>query len=281
MNKVQRANSCPLIVGHRGNPGNPLNSKLVENTEQSFESAWSVGASGIELDVQISKDGVLFCHHDDNLGRVFAIPGDSTNPLVRELDWKEIAVARLIPSVQTLNDLDSKKVVIPQLREVMIADKGLLFLELKFPEDREPRNLDESNYLDRLVRASVRHLHENNLVDRAYVLSFVRSALDRVKYYSGEIKTFLNIRENETEQANFEQFLQEIASQLEISGVNPSFSQTTKRSVNVCHDNDLETFPWTDALSEKKELSEVDRLSKLGVDGLITNQPEESISIIA
>ena len=37
------------IIGHRGNSGNPLNSLNIENTIESFQDAWNLGADGIEL----------------------------------------------------------------------------------------------------------------------------------------------------------------------------------------------------------------------------------------
>ncbi len=54
----------PLLVAHRG--GSML---APENTLASVEKAASLGVFGLEADVRISRDGVLFLMHDDTLLR--------------------------------------------------------------------------------------------------------------------------------------------------------------------------------------------------------------------
>lgn len=51
----------PIILGHRGSPKNAR-----ENTIDSFHIAIDEGADGVELDVQITRDGVPVVYHDDN-----------------------------------------------------------------------------------------------------------------------------------------------------------------------------------------------------------------------
>lgn len=54
----------PRVVGHRGSPR-----EAPENTLASFRAAVAAGARAIELDVRLTRDGVLVVHHDDALGR--------------------------------------------------------------------------------------------------------------------------------------------------------------------------------------------------------------------
>ncbi len=49
----------PWLIGHRGSPR-----QARENTLASFEAALAAGADGVELDVQLSRDGVPVVHHD-------------------------------------------------------------------------------------------------------------------------------------------------------------------------------------------------------------------------
>ena len=53
------------LFAHRGLHGNGL----TENTLEAFDAA-CIGGFGIELDVQLSKDGVLVVFHDDDLKRM-------------------------------------------------------------------------------------------------------------------------------------------------------------------------------------------------------------------
>lgn len=57
------------IIAHRG-----AQSLAPENTLAAFRKAHELGAQAIELDVHMSKDGVLVVHHDYSLGK----PDDGT-----------------------------------------------------------------------------------------------------------------------------------------------------------------------------------------------------------
>ena len=52
------------VFAHRGYSG-----KYPENTMLAFREAEKTGADGIELDVQLSKDGELVIIHDETLDR--------------------------------------------------------------------------------------------------------------------------------------------------------------------------------------------------------------------
>jgi glycerophosphoryl diester phosphodiesterase len=70
-----------LIFGHRG-----AAARAPENTAASLDQALAAGADGVEIDIQRSRDGVLFLFHDETLGRTTngqGRPGD--------LDWAELA----------------------------------------------------------------------------------------------------------------------------------------------------------------------------------------------
>lgn len=60
--------SKPTVFAHRGASGIRF-----ENTMEAFEKAAAQGADGIELDVQITEDGVPFVIHDPNLSRLAGI----------------------------------------------------------------------------------------------------------------------------------------------------------------------------------------------------------------
>ena len=55
-------------IAHRG--GSEV---AFENTYEAFADAYELGYRWLETDVQISKDGVLYAHHDTNLKRLVGI----------------------------------------------------------------------------------------------------------------------------------------------------------------------------------------------------------------
>ena len=52
------------VMAHRGYSG-----KYPENTMLAFQKAVEVGCDGIELDVQLTRDGVLVIIHDERIDR--------------------------------------------------------------------------------------------------------------------------------------------------------------------------------------------------------------------
>ncbi|ANU23453.1 glycerophosphodiester phosphodiesterase [Planococcus donghaensis] len=72
------------VYAHRGASGYAL-----ENTWDAFNKACELSV-GIELDVQITKDGVVVVYHDDNLRRLTGINAD-----IDTLDYEEIKELRV------------------------------------------------------------------------------------------------------------------------------------------------------------------------------------------
>lgn len=132
----------PRVVGHRGNPA-----EAPENTLASFRAAWDAGARAVELDVRMTRDGVLVVHHDAELGRV--LPGDG---LIEDLPAKALPVG-----LPTLRD------VLTQLPPGLLVDA-----EIK-PDALNAEDVPEA--LARLV-------HEVGALDRVLVTSFAPELAD-------------------------------------------------------------------------------------------------------
>src|SRR5215831_16658709 len=72
--------SRPLVFAHRG--GSAL---APENTIAAFDNGLALGADGLELDVHLSRDGVVVVHHDRLLDRTTALRGPIADRTVDEL----------------------------------------------------------------------------------------------------------------------------------------------------------------------------------------------------
>ncbi|PIJ60570.1 glycerophosphodiester phosphodiesterase [Mesotoga sp. H07.pep.5.3] len=73
-------NFRPLILGHRG-----MGTGEGENSLLSLIRAVQVGADGVELDVQLSKDGVLVVNHDSSLKRTLGVDVEIKDTTFRSL----------------------------------------------------------------------------------------------------------------------------------------------------------------------------------------------------
>ena len=69
-----------LVFGHRG-----YSEKFPENTMLAFQEAEKAGADGIELDVQLTRDGQIVIIHDESLDRTTGGSG-----FVLEHSWAEL-----------------------------------------------------------------------------------------------------------------------------------------------------------------------------------------------
>src|SRR6478735_8096851 len=74
------ASKGPLVFAHRG--GAAL---APENTIAAFDNGLALGADGLELDVRLSRDGVVVVHHDRTLDRTTRLTGPLDRRSAREL----------------------------------------------------------------------------------------------------------------------------------------------------------------------------------------------------
>lgn len=100
---------CPLLIefapkkekrkfvnfAHRG-----ASEYMAENTMSSFCMGLTMGANGIETDVQITKDGVLVLFHDDTMARVTAMEGE-----VKDYTYEELCKMRVRNSKTGAEDI--------------------------------------------------------------------------------------------------------------------------------------------------------------------------------
>ena len=153
------------IYAHRGASGH-----VFENTFEAFEKARQLKADGIELDVQLSQDGVCFVFHDISLKRLTGV-----RKLITECRANEIKDYRI--GRRFLRRLTGKR--IPTLEEVLnwaIHHNMPLNLELK-----------ESLLND--IMPFIQLLKRYKLPEGSHVSSFHNQLLRTVKLYDPNMET--------------------------------------------------------------------------------------------
>lgn len=110
-------------IAHRGLWGNGV----TENTIKAFSLAIENGFN-IETDVFLSKDGELFCCHDNNLSRLAGL-----NDLITNKTSKEIKEINLINGGK-----------IPTLKELLELTKGKVFLLIEIKNQKNRRVVDKT-----------------------------------------------------------------------------------------------------------------------------------------
>src|SRR5690554_3040227 len=124
-------NTTTLIYAHRGSSGT-----YPENTMEAFEAALQEGADGIELDIQLTKDGVPVIIHDETVDRTTDGKG-----WVKDFTFEELQRLDAGSSFHT----DYKGATIPSFEEFLqwfSKTDLLLNVELKSGVVRYP-NIEE------------------------------------------------------------------------------------------------------------------------------------------
>jgi len=106
-----------LIIAHRGAPNH-----APENTIASFDRALALGFHHMELDAQLSSDGIAMVFHDDILDRT----SDGIGPLAKQ----SMAELRSLDAGAWFSDAFRGQ-RIPTLEEVLARYRGKAYLHLE------------------------------------------------------------------------------------------------------------------------------------------------------
>jgi len=207
-----------------------------------------MGADGVELDVQLSKDGEAVVIHDFTVNRTTDGQGPvrgKTLAELRELDAGSWFDARFAGER------------IPTLEEVIIEVGHQLFLNIEL----KTRALGDAP----LIAEVVRLIEDHNLVHRAIVSSFNPFALRRVKGLNRCIATgFLH---------SFDLPAHPLRALLlslsDPDALHPERHLVTQEYMRWARERGYRVSVWT-----VDERAEMERLITLGVDGIITNRPD-------
>ena len=164
------------VVGHRGDP-----IKYPEETIQADNSAFNSGADYVELDLQLSKDGVLVISHDDDLYRV-----THTHAIVSQNDFKTLKQLKYDNGehVMSLNELFKHYKNRPNTKFVLETkiDHSInpsYELEDKIAQVVKEYHMENRIMIHSFSAASLFHLRE--LMPHAYLILIVGS-LRRINF---------------------------------------------------------------------------------------------------
>jgi len=190
------------IIGHRGAAG-----LAPENTMSSFLKAIEVGVDLVELDIQVTADGVAIALHDEDLRRVAGLEINARRSRFKDLS--EISIGG--EKIPTFEDV---------LRS--IADKVGILVEIKVPGDEEIA-------IDVMRRVGVE--------DRVAIISFDESVLAGVK------KKFPRIVCGVVYSQPPGKVIEAKRARLEI--VLPRYPLATKKTIDLAHRMGIKVIAWT------------------------------------
>jgi glycerophosphoryl diester phosphodiesterase len=162
--------TSPLVIAHRGDSAH-----RPENTLASFAGALEVGATLVELDVQLTRDGEVIVLHDVTLDRTTDGRGD-----VRELTLAEVRAVSAGYPERFGGAWAGERV--PTLAEVLglVRGRARVMIEVK----TESVGDDEDGGIEARTVDVVRRL---GMADRVAIISFDHRALVRLRRIAPEI----------------------------------------------------------------------------------------------
>jgi glycerophosphoryl diester phosphodiesterase len=265
----------PQVFAHRG--GAALRP---ENTIPAFDHGLSLGADGLELDVHLSRDGVVVVHHDTTLDRTTngrgALAALTADELAR-LDagyWftplggppspagSSPATARQ-PALYPLRGLAGG---VPTLKEVLRRyPSAWIIIELKVNDPW-------------LAQKAIDEVRAAGAIERVALGSFGTRVLRAARAYEPRILT--GASREETRLALYRSWVRwPVRNPPNDAFQVPEQSGATRvvspRFVRYAHEAGVAVQVWT-----VNDAADMRRLLDWGVDGLITDRPDTAVEVV-
>ena len=257
--------------GHRGARG-----LYPENSIQGMYKALDLGATTLEMDAQITKDGQVVLSHDAYLNPKFVL-----DPSGQKLTHRQHLIYQMDYDSLRLFDTGSKdhpdfpqqinaKEHIPRLSALIDSVENYTNehrlaspyynIETKSKAENDgTHHPDPKTFVDLLV-AVIEH---KKITERVVIQSFDPRTLQVLHRDYPHIRTsYLTSDKTKTVEDNIRElgFTPYIYS--------PNFQLVDQELIRKCRKMGMKVIPWTANTAE-----EIDRLKSLGVDGIITDYP--------
>ena len=270
------------VFGHRGACG-----YLPENTMESLELAFELGADAIEFDVVMTKDGHPVICHDRDLSRVTNISEKAfLSNNVDQLNLEDISQLRAIeryPEGRSESHEHSGEFKIPTLAEVFANpnfDGRHLIVELKYGEEFSLAGLY-------VAKATADAISQSDIFERGIKITiecFEFEILKRAKSLIGANADYVFLVAPETLPAGESEVTQEYLQQIrqEFDGLSVAIPMVLQSDlVSRTKALGMPIFAYT----ARVETAEGDvagwfqRLIATGVDAIFADQPDELIKV--
>jgi glycerophosphoryl diester phosphodiesterase len=281
------------VEAHRG--GRALRP---ENTLQSFANALSMGVDTLELDMGVTKDGVVVVSHERGLNPDLA-RGPDGKYLEHGIPYVNLTLAQvkaydvgqIRPGSDYAKRFPDQKVVpgtrIPTLAEVfdLVRRSGDKHVRLNIETKIDPTHPQESLDPEQFVSTVLALLKREHFEDRVIIESFDFRTLQLVQKRAPGIPTVYLTQVQQPEEnlypdkpspwsAGFDpmRYGGSVPRAVKAAGGaiwSPLSDDVTSGSVQEAHSLGLPVVVWT--VNDPKEMA---RLMDLGVDGIISDRPD-------
>lgn len=229
------------VYAHRGYSG-----KYPENTMLAFRKAVETGCDGIELDVQLTKDGNVVVIHDEEIDRTTDGTGAVEQYSLEEL--QKFNANKTHPDVKSYERIPSFDEYCGWVKTTNVITDIELKTGTVYYRDLERKTLD-------IVKS-------HDLEKKVFFSSFNPLSVIKIKHMAPDIPCGLLV-EQPIRHAGF------MCRMFGIDYYHPGKKTLTEDIVMECHANGRLVNVWTITTRE-----EAVRLKRLNVDGIFTNFPD-------
>jgi glycerophosphoryl diester phosphodiesterase len=257
------------LQGHRGARGH-----APENTLPGFERALAIGVDTLELDVGVTRDGVVMIHHDRRLNPDLARGPDGqwvTAPAatIFSLSYQELQkydVGRIRPGSEYARRFPHQKPIdgarIPRLEELFSQTRNT---KVRFNIETKliPEAPEETLAPEPFARALIAEVRKAGVAARTTIQSFDFRTLAVVQREAPEITTayLTSGRKGEAVPRMVHEARGAIWS--------PNFQDLDARARAVARELGVKIIPWT-----VNEPADIARVIDMKVDGIISDYPD-------
>ena len=235
------------IWAHRGASG-----YAPENSLEAFEKAVRLGADGVELDIQMTRDGELVVIHDERIDRVSngsGMVGEYTLSQLRQYDFNR-------------TNPEFSNVKIPTLEEVYDLLRGTnldINVELK----------TGICFYDGLAERVLELTGRMGMVDKVWFSSFNHYSVMKMREYDPAARTGLLYADGFQDVPGY-------AAGLGADALHPVlYNLQYDGFLEACREKNLLLHVWT--VDDEKYMK---LLVKEGIDAIITNKPDVARKIV-
>ena len=234
----------------------------------AFDHGLSLGADGVELDVHLSRDGVVVVHHDDSLERTTDAHGPVAARSADELARVD-AGYRFTPDSKAgapAYPFRGQAIGVPRLRAVLERHPAArIIIELKTPDAE-------------LARRTIDDIRAAGAIDRVVLGSFHGRALNAARRYEPRIST--GAASEETRWALYRSRVRWPLGrtkyrEFQVPERSGATVIVTPQFIAHAHRAGLPVRIWT--VNEREDMV---RLLEWGADSVITDRPDVAVTTV-
>ncbi len=251
----------PLVIAHQGGDG-----LWPGDTMFAFQNAADMGADVLEMDVHITKDGVLVLMHDEAVDRTTDGTGDIESMTLEELKKLDAGYDWSADDGVTF-PFRGTGITIPTMEEVFAA----------FPDKHMTIEIKKTNAS--MTKLFCELIRTYDMQDKVLIASFYDDKLKEFRETCPEVATSSAKNETTVFVLLTKPFLGSFYSpkffSLQVPEESGGITVMTPAFVKAAHERNLAVEPWTinDAETMKKFIA-------WGVDGIITDRPDIMLEIL-